>query len=171
MSKIVFKSIIERFEDKGEKTGWTYVNIPEEIAQKINPKVKKIYQVKGSIDELKIKQISIFPMGDGDFILPLNATMRKKIGKILGFDVELTLEVDSSEHEYDEEFLACLNADEVVKNKFDKLLNSQKKYFDKWISSAKTIETKTKRITIVLNSLEHEIPFNEMMRNQKKDII
>ncbi|MCC7029539.1 MAG: DUF1905 domain-containing protein, partial [Chitinophagaceae bacterium] len=73
---IQFKAIIEKFGQQGEKTGWTYFLIPAEIAEKINKGVKKSYRVKGFLDETEISGVAILPMGEGDFIMPLNAELR-----------------------------------------------------------------------------------------------
>jgi hypothetical protein len=39
---IQFNSIIQKFNEQGEKTGWTYIAIPIEIAQQLNPTIKKL---------------------------------------------------------------------------------------------------------------------------------
>ena len=40
---ISFNTTILKFAEKGEKTGWTYILIPNEISQQINPDQKKSY--------------------------------------------------------------------------------------------------------------------------------
>ena len=42
---------------------------------------KKSFRVKGLLDKHTIKQVAVMPMGDGTFILPLNADIRKATGK------------------------------------------------------------------------------------------
>ena len=44
---IHFNAVIKKFNEQGEKTGWTYIEIPEEIASKIKPGYKKSFRVKG----------------------------------------------------------------------------------------------------------------------------
>ncbi|MGE5108027.1 MAG: hypothetical protein ACM3H8_10810, partial [Sphingobacteriales bacterium] len=34
---ITFTAVIKRFDKQGEKTGWTYIEIPSDIADKIMP--------------------------------------------------------------------------------------------------------------------------------------
>jgi len=81
---ISYTTLIEKFGDKGEKTGWTYILIPSEVAKKIKPGIKKSFRVKGLLDKFKIKGFSLLPMGEGDFIMPLNGEIRKGIKKNVG---------------------------------------------------------------------------------------
>ena len=81
----------------GEKTGWTYITIPQKFAEKLKPGYKRSFRVKGSIDEYKIKSVALLPMGKGDFIMPVNAALRKGIMKRKGDTVKLSLEVDNSQ--------------------------------------------------------------------------
>ena len=74
---IRFKSIIKKFGEQGEKTGWTYIEIPEEVASKIKPGCKKSFRVKGTLDNYPIEKTSLLPMGGGSFIIPINAAIRK----------------------------------------------------------------------------------------------
>ena len=66
---VEFKAVLEKFREMGEKTGWTFIYISLDIAQKLNPGVRKAYRVKGKLDDFKIKDVSLLPMGNGDFIL------------------------------------------------------------------------------------------------------
>ena len=79
-----FTAKLLQFDEQGEKTGWTFFVIPENIAQQIKPGFKKIYRVKGKLDDFKIRSVAIMPMGDGSFIMPVNAIMRKGVGKRKG---------------------------------------------------------------------------------------
>lgn len=74
---IEFKVVIEKFSKQGEKTGWTYIEISSEIAQKLKPGNKKTFRVKGFLDNFYFEGIALLPMGGGNFIMPLNASHRK----------------------------------------------------------------------------------------------
>ena len=76
-----FTAPILKFDKQGEKTGWTYIEIFAEQAAKLKPDNKKSFRVKGKLDNFSIKGIALLPMGEGDFIMPLNAALRKGIGK------------------------------------------------------------------------------------------
>ena len=79
---ICYQTIIKKFGAQGEKTGWTYIEVPAKIAQQIYPNTKKSFRVKGKLDALEISGMALIPMGEGDFILALKADVRKKIRKI-----------------------------------------------------------------------------------------
>lgn len=162
-------TIIEKFDKMGEKTGWTYVFIPFDVAEKINPKVKKSYRVKGKIDSIPIKQMALIPMGSGDFIIPLKADLRKKIKKQKGEKVKLVLELDASEFKISSDFLECLKDDKSAEKFFKALTPGHQKYYSKWIDEAKTIETKSKRIAQALEGFKMKMGFPEMIRHFKAE--
>jgi hypothetical protein len=164
---ITLNTIIEKFNKMGEKTGWTYVFIPFDVAEKINPKVKKSYRVKGKIDAVPIKQMALIPMGNGDFIIPLKADLRKKIKKQKGEKVKLSLELDSSEFKLSSDFLECLKEEKDAEKFFKTLTPGHQKYFSRWIDEAKTIETKSKRIARSIEGFKMKMGFPEMLRYHK----
>ena len=73
---VQFTATIHKFEKQGEKSGWTYIEIPADIAQQLKPGNKKSFRVKGKLDQFKIAGVSLLPMGGGSFIMAINATMR-----------------------------------------------------------------------------------------------
>ncbi len=165
---VTFSTIIKKFGPMGEKTGWTYIEIPAEHADTLNPGVKTSYRVKGKLDHLNIKQIALIPMGDGDFIIPLNAALRKKLGKKSGNSIQLALTLDKSPFSFSADFLACLEDEPRAKKFFDTLPGSHQRYFSKWIDSAKTDETKAKRIAMSVTALSQHLGYAEMIRANKK---
>ena len=66
---ITFITTIQKFEKQGEKTGWTYIEIPEAIATQLLPDNKKSFRVKGKLDNFEINGVALLPMGLGNFIL------------------------------------------------------------------------------------------------------
>jgi len=152
----------------GEKTGWKYIVIPADIAQKLNKGVKTSYRVKGKLDSYPIKQVALLPMGEGEFIIPMNATIRKAIGKKEGAMLTVELELDKSAFAFNADFMACLDDAPEAKEHFKTLPGSHQKYFSKWIDSAKTDATKTKRIAMAVNALARQLRYNEMLREEKK---
>ncbi len=165
---IQFTAVLEKFGKMGEKTGWTYITISEKIANKIKPGVKKSFKVKGKLDHFSIKAVSMLPMGDGSFIIPVNATMRKGIKKQLkGEKVLVQLQEDNSEFVFSADFLACLKDDKKAKTFYNTLPPSHQKYYTKWIESAKTDATKAKRIAQSINGFRMNMGYSEMMRYYK----
>jgi hypothetical protein len=164
---VSFKTILHKFDQKGEKTRWTYIEIPFEIANQIKPDSKKGYRVKGKIDVLVLKMVALLPMGEGAFIIPINGEMRKIIKKEAGATVEVSLEEDTDEFILSPDMMACLEQEPAALAKFEKLPGSHQKYYSKWVESAKTIETKSKRIRMVLKGFAMGMDFGEMVRYYK----
>jgi hypothetical protein len=156
-------TVIEKFGKMGEKTGWTYVFIPFDVAEKLNKGVKKSYRVKGKIDAVAIKQLALIPMGDGDFIIPLKADLRKKLKKQKGEKVKLSIELDGSEFKFNSDFLECLKEEKTAEKFFRSLPPSHQKYYSKWIEEAKTIDTKSKRIAHSIEGFKMKMGFSEML--------
>ena len=166
---IGFKTTLLKFDKQGEKTGWTYINIPSKIAGKIKPDCKKSFRVKGKIDEFMIKGVSLLPMGGGDFIMPVNATMRKAIKKMKGAVVQVELEEDKAKAKIAAALLECLDDEPAAKVFFNSLPPSHQQYYSKWIESAKTDATKAKRIAAAIHAFVHKLSYAEMMRWQREN--
>jgi uncharacterized protein YdeI (YjbR/CyaY-like superfamily) len=105
-------------------------------------------------------------MGEGDFIMAINATMRKGIRKRKGDKLVVELEEDKKGYELDTEFVACLNDEPQALTFFNTLPKGHQNYFSKWIESAKTVETKSKRIAMSVNALVKKWGYPEMIRAQ-----
>ena len=105
---VQFTTTILQFAAQGEKTGWTYISIPAKIAQQLKPDNKKSFRVKGLLDNYNIRGIALLPMGGGDFIMPLNATMRKATGKRKGDSIKVKLEADDKPLVLNKELMECL---------------------------------------------------------------
>lgn len=160
-----FIATMHRFDQQGEKTGWTYIEIPEDLAQKLKPGNRKEFKVKGKLDSYELKRTSLLPMGGGIFIMAINATMRKAIGKKHGAVVKLQLEADESAFVFNKDFMACLKDEPPAKRFFESLTGSHQRYFSKWIDSAKTEKTKVKRITLAVNALARKWGYPEMLQD------
>lgn len=162
-----FTTKILRFGKMGEKTGWTYIKISALQAEKLNPGKKTGYRVKGALDQHSIQRVALLPMGEGAFIIPLNAKMRKAIGKEQGDSLTVSLEVDQRTIPPSADFMKCLKDDARAQAHFKTLSGSHQRYFSKWIEDAKTVETKTKRITMAVIALGSGQGFPEMIRANK----
>lgn len=166
---VQFTTTIRQFDKQGEKTGWTYIEVPSDIAEKLMPGNRKGFRVKGKLDNFSIKGIALLPMGGGNFILTLNADLRRGIRKKKGAMLSVKLQVDPEGYKLNEDFIACLNDDPVAKKFFDTLTGSHRNYFSKWIDAAKTEPTKIKRIALAVNALSKKWGYPEMIRSSKKD--
>ena len=164
---VKFTALLQKFDEQGEKTGWTYFVIPVEIVQQIKPGFKKIFRVKGKLDNFKISGVAIMPMGDDSFIMPVNAAMRKATGKRKGASIIAMLEADDTPLKLNEDFISCLNDEPAALQYFNTLNGSHRSYFSKWIDSAKTEPTKTKRIAMAVSALSRKMGYPEMLHEQK----
>lgn len=161
-----FTVTINKFGSKGEKTGWTYFEVPAAIAQELKPGNKKEFKVKGKLDKYAIKRTSLIPMGGGRFIMALNADMRRAIGKKEGALLDVQLTEDKSDFVFNADFIECLKDEPAAYKHFQSLTGSHQRYFSKWIDSAKTDPTKTKRIAMAVNALAKGWGYPEMVRNK-----
>jgi len=78
---IKFSAILLKFSEQGEKTGWTYIEVPAEIAQQLKPNNKKSFRVKGYLDNYYFEEKALLPMGEGNFIMAIKTEIRKAISK------------------------------------------------------------------------------------------
>lgn len=165
---VAFSTTILQFAEKGEKTGWSYISIPADIAGQLKPGNKKSFRVKGRLDAYSFQGVSLLPMGGGDFIMPLNATVRRHIRKAKGAQVQVQLETDERPVERPAWMEECLADEPVAQDTFNKLPGSHQKYFIKWIETAKSEATKTKRIAMAVTALSRGLGFSGMMQLYKK---
>jgi hypothetical protein len=161
---VKFSTILEKFGQQGEKTGWTYIKIPANIANQLKTGCRQSFRVKGKLDGLQVECLALIPMGDGDFILPLNAEFRKKLGKRKGDSLMLSLQEDKQPYQICKDLLVCLEDDPVALKFFNQLPGSHQRYFSKWIESAKSEPTKEKRIAMAINALGRGWGYGEMIR-------
>jgi hypothetical protein len=161
-----FTTTIQRFDKKGEKSGWQFIEISAVQAKKLSDS-KVSFRVKGCIDSLAIQKTALLPMGNGHFILPMNNTIRKAIGKKYGDKVTVTFELDERKLTLSPDLIACLKQDPEAMKFFKSLPPSHQGYYSKWIESAKTAITKTKRIVMCMSGFGKKQGYAEMMRENK----
>jgi len=165
---IKFKTTIVKFGAQGEKTGWTYIVIPADVAEKLCPGNRKGFRTKGKLDNYSFSGKSLIPLGKGEFIFTIDAKIRKAIGKRAGAMVNVQIAIDKTEYKMNPEFIACLEEEPEALEYFNTLPGSHQRYFSKWIESAKTEETKAKRIAQSINAFLRKQGFPEMLRWNKK---
>ena len=163
-----FTAIIQKFGNKGEKTGWTYVNIPKDLLIKLKLKDKKAFRLRGLIDDVKFEKMSTYPMGDGEFIFAINADLRKKIKKKEGAQVILKFEIDKSAPLISKELMDCLKEDAVALKQFQLQIASHQNYYHMYIESAKTPATKAGRIVHTIEAMHKKMSYGEMIRGLKQ---
>ena len=165
---IILNAEIEKFETNGEKTGWSYIFIPNAVAEQIKPGERRCIRVKGSIDEVEISGVGIMPMGHGDFIMALNKPLRKLLRKEAGAKVVLNLLFDSDfKIEMPDDLEICLSDEEELLQRFLEMPKSHQNYFINWLNTAKTEVTRTKRLVMIVNATFNNMDFGAMIRSSK----
>lgn len=164
---VKFTATIHQFGEQGEKTGWTYIEVPVDIAEKLNFKIKKSFRVKGKLDKYTISGIALIPMGGGRFIMPLNAIIRKGIHKKKGGSLEVQISVDTKPLLAPDGFYECLQDEPIALTFFNQLKESHRNYFIKWMGGVKSEEAVANRMAKVINALIKEQDFVTMFRSLK----
>ena len=166
---ITFTTAIHQFSKQGEKTGWTYIGVPDDIAQQLKPGNKRSFRVKGKLDKYSISGVALIPMGGGSFILPMNAAMRKGTGKKKGSMLLVQLALDNNALVIPPEFLECLADEPRAQAFFNRLSQSQRNYFTKWLGGVKGETAIAKRIAQSVTALAREQDFGTMLRSHKAE--
>ena len=167
---VEFNTLILQFADQGEKTGWTYIDIPVDIAQQLKPGNKKSFRVKGMLDGFAVAGMALMPMGEGNFIMALKAEVRKGIHKNAGAMLQVKLEEDKDyKIEIPDDLQECFDFEPEAVDFFYTLPKSHREYFIKWINEAKTAETRNKRIVNTVNAMLRKWPYNVMLREMRRE--
>ncbi|QNL49663.1 DUF1905 domain-containing protein [Olivibacter sp. SDN3] len=165
---VLFEAEILKFSNKGEKTGWSYIEIPAKLAAQIKPDYRRSFRVKGCLDDVEVAGLALTPMGDGDFILALKATLRKQLKKAEGDYLRIQLEEDTTfKIDLPDDLEICLCEEELWLERFMSLAKSHRNYFINWINEAKTEPTRTKRIALTVEAMEKQLDFGAMIRMDK----
>ncbi|HEX3383996.1 MAG TPA: YdeI/OmpD-associated family protein [Mucilaginibacter sp.] len=163
-------AIMLQFAEQGEKTGWTYIDIPADLALEMKPDNKKSFRVRGMLDALPVRGLALMPMGEGNFIMALKADVRKKLHKNAGAMLHCKLEEDLDyKVEIPADLQECFDFEPETWDFFNTLAKSHREYFIKWIDEAKTSETRTKRVVNTVNAMLHKWRFNVMLREMRKE--
>ena len=86
-----------------------------------------------------------------------------------GAMVKIQLTEDRSEFVFNGDFMECLNDEPKALDFFKTLPGSHQRYFSKWIDSAKTEQTKAKRIAQAVNALAKKQGYPQMLHSLKDD--
>ncbi len=159
-----FEAEIVRFEKMGEKSGWHHVPIPQHILEDLKLSNNKSFYIKGRIDIVAINYQAVFPVGNGEFIIPIKKALLQQLKKKEGHKVSLDITIDTKEYEFNESLMLCLEDDTYAKDKFLAIKLSERKYYSKWVDAAKTTDTQAKRIAKIIHAMHHNLSYPEMLR-------
>ena len=169
MNYVEFITTMLKFDKKGDKTNWTYILIKSSIAQQLKPGVKTTFRVQGQLDEYNISQVALLPSGEGDFILPINATMRRQLKKQVGARLKVKIAAEVSKPPMDVDLIQCLKEEPEAWKTFSSLSQSHQHYFNNWVASAKTSNTKDKRIAHTITAMLRNWDYGQLIRSLKKE--
>ncbi|RYG16611.1 MAG: DUF1905 domain-containing protein [Chitinophagaceae bacterium] len=165
---IIYQAEIERFETNGEKTGWSYVFIPQDIADQIKPNNRREIRVRGFIDQVAVQGMCMMPVKGDGFILPLKKSLRKELRKESATLIVLRLEFDVDfKIEMPDDLEICLADEEELLERFLAMPKSHQNYFINWLNTAKTEPTRTKRLVMIVNAMFNKLDFGGMIRSSK----
>lgn len=165
---VTFTTTIKKFAAQGEKTGWTYIEIPTVITEQLKPGTKTTFRVKGTLDDYAIQCVALVPMGGGSFIMALNATMRKSIKKRVGDTIQASLQHDPKQPEPPAGFMESLNDEPAALEQYGRLSKSHKGYFTIWLTSVKSDAAQAKRMAQAVTALAKGQDFVQMVRSLKQ---
>lgn len=170
MVMIDFKTIILQYGEQGDKTGWTYIEVPADLAQQLLPGNKKSFRVRGKLDDFAVAGMALMPIGNGIFIMALREEIRKGIRKHRGAMVRVQLEHDKDfKIEIPQDLQDCFDFEQPEAFEyFSGLAKSHQGYFIKWITDAKTVETRTSRIAKTISAMLRRMDYGATLREQKK---
>ena len=140
---------------QGDKTA-TGIRVPAEIVDGLGagrrPKVS--VTIRGYT-----YRSSVAVMG-GDYMIGVSADVRAGAGIAGGDEVEVDLELDTAPREVTvpPDFAAALDADPEARRTFEALSYSNKSWHTLQIAGAKTVETRTRRITRSVEALREGRP-------------
>lgn len=159
---------IEQFESNGEKTGWSYVFITQEVAEQLLPDNRREFRVCGLIDQVAVSGICVMPVKPDGFILPLKKSLRKQLRKERGQLVNLQLQHDKDfEIVMPADLEVCLADEEQWMERFMAQPKSHRNYFINWLNTAKTDVTRTKRLMMIVEAMDRGMDFGTMIRTAK----
>ena len=165
-----FTTTLLQFGKQGEKTGWTYIEVPAKISEKLKPGYRKSFRVKGKLDSFPINGIALLPMGGGGFIMAVNSELRKGIKKQKGATVKVQLEADDAfAIKLPRDLMECLEEEPAAVAFLNTLTKGHQSYFMKWVLSARTDETRAKRMAQMISALARKQDFPTMLRSLKQN--
>jgi hypothetical protein len=163
-----FNAIILQFGEQGDKTGWTYIEIPADIARQIQPNNKRSFRVKGLLDNFTVAGMALMPVGNGNFMMALREEIRRGIRKSSGAMLRVRLEFDKDfKIEMPADLQECFEFEPDAYAFFNSLAKSHQGYFIKWITDAKTEQTRANRIANTINATLRRMGYAMMIRELK----
>ena len=144
-----FRAVIE---DAGG--GGAFVTVPFDVEQVFG---KKRVKVKATIEGEQYRG-SLVRMGSPQHMLVILKSIREKIGKTFGDEVEVEVEEDTGQREVSlpQDIRQALENDPEAAAIFQRLAYSHQKEYVQWIDGAKREQTRQGRIAKMLETLKQK---------------
>ena len=136
--------MLTRFPGKG---GWTYAPVGQ-LPFKVKTHFGNL-KVCGRVDEVALAAAQLMPIGKGQRFLPVNAALRKQLGKQAGDVVHLQLFALAVPKELTvtmADFTECLSEVPAAQRSFQGLAGAQQQAWLEWVAQAETDDQKVARI-------------------------
>lgn len=143
------RKLLEKFPGKG---GWTFISLAEVPYEKHFP--FGMVRVQGRLDDYLLGTVKLMPKGNKELFLPVNARIRKALGKEAGDEVLVKLYKVAAPTSIPEEVLACLKDSPGSLEKFYILPEWKQTLYLEAIVDAKSPDEKTANILKLLEVLE-----------------
>ena len=163
MAKLTAKSFKARLERINSPLNWVMIQIPFDAA-KVWGKRGQL-KVKGEINGFAFRT-SLFPRRNGGHMMLVNKRMQRGAGASPGTVAQFRLEPDFEERiiTVPRELKRALGEDRSLRQWFDKLNYSMRRYITEWIVDVRSAEARTRRAEQIAEHLlatmeaERELP-------------
>jgi hypothetical protein len=120
--------------------------------------IKKSVKVKANVDKLFHRGL-LMPDGKGFHCMGLKGSLMLELGKVAGDVVDVTLEIDTEERivKVPEDLKKILSKNKKMKKLFDSMSYSHRKEYVDWITSAKKVETRERRLEKLVKMIKEKL--------------
>ena len=132
--------------------GGAYVRLPEDVLRALGGGSR--FRVLGSIGGVEFES-STMPTGSGQVCLGVHKATRQAAAIGVGDDVVVEVERDNRPRTLDipDDLAGALADDETARTAFDRLSFSHRREYVEWLTGAKRAETRSRRLSKVLDAL------------------
>ncbi|GAA4373464.1 DUF1905 domain-containing protein [Hymenobacter koreensis] len=140
---------LEKFAGKG---GWTFAPLPPLPPQR--GQHFGVLKVTGQLDNVQLPPMHVMPMGQGRRFLPVNAALRRQLGKQAGDTVHVRLFTDAEPPSITEaDWLDCLADAPAACRAYQALPTAQQQAWLLWVSAPFTPDAQVTHVETALAQL------------------
>ncbi|MBN8578666.1 MAG: DUF1905 domain-containing protein [Cytophagales bacterium] len=159
-----------KLEKQNKPGGWTYLVVTPAHIKKLKAG-KKTFRVRGWLDAFEFKRVSLLSFGNGSYLLPFNAAMRKATGKKAGDKIAVAMELDETKAKLSADLLQCLKEEPEALRFFKTLTPFFQNFYSKWVEDAKTNPTKTRRLVALVTTLAQKQGYHYLLETYRNSTL